>query len=187
MEQRDRYCRNCGQRLLREDRFCAGCGRSVVATAFVPTPEADVSVPPLTTPDEGSVSTPEHQPTSLSRFRDHERQSHQPGLWNQIKRPVFWFVGSLIVAGVMSAAADSMAGGPGMTGAETVGFFLGEVIFQEVTKFVAFGTLLLGLGGFFYVFALLLGKRPHFLQVLFDWQLMVVIVILVLLSGLFLA
>jgi primase-polymerase (primpol)-like protein len=40
------YCKDCGQELWPEDRFCAGCGRSLRATAAVPTPEADVPVPP---------------------------------------------------------------------------------------------------------------------------------------------
>jgi predicted amidophosphoribosyltransferase len=44
--QQDRYCRNCGQELQPEDQFCAGCGRPVQANARVPTPEADVPIPP---------------------------------------------------------------------------------------------------------------------------------------------
>ncbi len=46
MKQPDRYCSNCGQRLLQEDRFCVGCGRPAHETAHVPTPEADVPAPP---------------------------------------------------------------------------------------------------------------------------------------------
>ncbi len=42
----DKYCRNCGHELGEQDRFCPGCGRPVQATARVPTPEADVPVPP---------------------------------------------------------------------------------------------------------------------------------------------
>ena len=44
--QQDRYCRSCGQELQPEDQVCAGCGKPVHATAQVPTPEADVPVPP---------------------------------------------------------------------------------------------------------------------------------------------
>ena len=43
---KDWYCRNCGQELQPEDRFCGNCARPVHATAHVPTPEADVPVPP---------------------------------------------------------------------------------------------------------------------------------------------
>lgn len=43
----DRYCGNCGQELGTGNRFCPGCGRPIHETAVVPTPEADVPVPPL--------------------------------------------------------------------------------------------------------------------------------------------
>ena len=42
----DRHCRNCGHELSDEDRFCPNCGRPVHETAQVPTPEANVPVPP---------------------------------------------------------------------------------------------------------------------------------------------
>ena len=42
----ERYCRNCGQELRSQDRFCPNCGRAASETAHVPTPEADVPVPP---------------------------------------------------------------------------------------------------------------------------------------------
>src|SRR5215208_2056767 len=41
-----RYCGNCGNELDPEDQFCQNCGRPVHRTASVPTPEADVPVPP---------------------------------------------------------------------------------------------------------------------------------------------
>jgi len=43
----NRYCGNCGQELSPDNRFCPSCGRPVHETAHVPTPEADVPVPPL--------------------------------------------------------------------------------------------------------------------------------------------
>jgi hypothetical protein len=42
----DRFCGECGNELRPEDRFCPGCGKPVHETAVVPTPEADVEVPP---------------------------------------------------------------------------------------------------------------------------------------------
>jgi hypothetical protein len=48
----DRYCGNCGQELGEEARFCPSCGRAVHEVARVPTPEADVAVPPLPNPQE---------------------------------------------------------------------------------------------------------------------------------------
>jgi hypothetical protein len=41
-----RYCSNCGHELRPEDQFCPNCGRPVHRTAQVPTPEANVPVPP---------------------------------------------------------------------------------------------------------------------------------------------
>jgi uncharacterized membrane protein len=42
----NRYCRNCGHELGMEDRFCPNCGQPAHETAHVPTPDADVEVPP---------------------------------------------------------------------------------------------------------------------------------------------
>ncbi len=42
----NRYCSNCGHELNEDSRFCPSCGRPVHETAHVPTPEADVPVPP---------------------------------------------------------------------------------------------------------------------------------------------
>lgn len=49
----DRYCGNCGHELRQDDHFCPNCGRPVHETAHVPTPEADVSVPPLPQTPQG--------------------------------------------------------------------------------------------------------------------------------------
>jgi hypothetical protein len=42
----DRFCKNCGHELRPEDQFCPNCGTPVHRAAHVPTPEADVPVPP---------------------------------------------------------------------------------------------------------------------------------------------
>jgi hypothetical protein len=42
----DRFCANCGNELRQADRFCPNCGQPTHETAQVPTPEADVPVPP---------------------------------------------------------------------------------------------------------------------------------------------
>ena len=41
-----RYCGNCGNELYPDDQFCQNCGTPVHQAATVPTPEADVPVPP---------------------------------------------------------------------------------------------------------------------------------------------
>jgi zinc-ribbon domain len=42
----ERYCSNCGQQLRVDEQFCPNCGRPAHETARVPTPEADVPLPP---------------------------------------------------------------------------------------------------------------------------------------------
>jgi hypothetical protein len=63
----ERYCSNCGQELLPEDRFCSNCGRPVHRTARVPTPEADVPVPPL---QQAQRSVPPHLAGAASTQSD---------------------------------------------------------------------------------------------------------------------
>ena len=43
----ERYCSNCGHKLSLEDQLCPNCGRLVHRIARVPTPEADMPVPPV--------------------------------------------------------------------------------------------------------------------------------------------
>ena len=62
----DRYCRNCGHELRQEDRFCPGCGRPVRETAHVPTPDADVLVPPP--PSSQQAEAPSWGRSGVSRF-----------------------------------------------------------------------------------------------------------------------
>src|SRR5215208_317843 len=59
-----RYCGNCGNELDPEDQFCQNCGRPVHRTASVPTPEADVPVPPPPQREEGIAASPPQQDQS---------------------------------------------------------------------------------------------------------------------------
>lgn len=63
-----RYCGNCEHELSLQDQFCPSCGRPVHQTARVPTPEADMPVPPLETLGEASEEADygERQKRSLS-------------------------------------------------------------------------------------------------------------------------
>ncbi len=64
----DRFCRNCGRELGRDDRFCPRCGRPAHEMAAVPTPEADVPVPPP--PQQaGRSDTPQPQQGDRSGVR----------------------------------------------------------------------------------------------------------------------
>lgn len=60
----ERYCTNCGNDLGPNDAFCANCGRPTHETAAVPTPEAEVGVPPPPTQQAGG--TPSFAPTATA-------------------------------------------------------------------------------------------------------------------------
>src|SRR5215218_926438 len=84
--QRDRHCRNCGQALQTEDRFCANCGRPVHATATVPTPEADVSVPPL--PQQAVASQQLPRAVEQTAAPTPEPQEHPQWRWKWDRGPI---------------------------------------------------------------------------------------------------
>jgi hypothetical protein len=56
-----RYCTNCGAVLGEEARFCPNCGRPAHQTASVPTPEADVPVPPPPQVGGADTTAPDQQ------------------------------------------------------------------------------------------------------------------------------
>src|SRR5215213_145444 len=68
VEAPQRFCGNCGHELSLEDRLCPNCGRPVHQTARVPTPEADIPLPPLETPGDPAKEADygEHRQRSLS-------------------------------------------------------------------------------------------------------------------------
>jgi hypothetical protein len=69
VEQPDRYCRNCGHELKPEDRFCPNCGRPVHEVAHVPTPEAEVPVPPAPQAGgTGGAAAPQQAPQKPVRI-----------------------------------------------------------------------------------------------------------------------
>jgi WD40 repeat protein len=67
----DRYCTNCGHELAEGDRFCPNCGRPLHRTAHVPTPEADVPVPPP--PHQRAEGTAPPPPQSGAPITQHPR------------------------------------------------------------------------------------------------------------------
>ena len=104
-------------------------------------------------------------------------QQQPSGLWQQFKRPILWFLGSLVVAGLLGA---SMA-------PRILYFGSGFTVYafdQIVIRLILFAPLWLILGGLFYLVARPLGKNLSLPQVVFDRQLTIVMVVLVLLSGL---
>lgn len=97
----DRYCGNCGQELGTGNRFCPGCGRPVHETAVVPTPEADVPVPPV-----------QREPTSGAAATTKAGGKLSGRGWALIVLPVLWFV---------SIVAEAP---PGFTGVVGFGFLI---------------------------------------------------------------
>jgi hypothetical protein len=97
----NRYCSHCGQELSEDSRFCPNCGRPIQETAQVPTPEADVPVPP----------PPRQQTWETAR-----PPSGQATALPQRRSAAFWlFVGTAIVIVVLLligavVAAVSVAG-----------------------------------------------------------------------------
>src|SRR5215212_5236993 len=71
----ERYCSTCGQELRPEDLFCSNCGKPVHLTAHIPTPEADVPVPP---PQQARRSAPPH-PAGASSTQSNRRPDEPSG------------------------------------------------------------------------------------------------------------
>src|SRR5215204_4872242 len=66
-----RYCGNCGNELNPTDRFCQNCGTPVHQAATVPTPEADVPVPP---PPLAGGAAPQPQQVGVAQQRSWPRR-----------------------------------------------------------------------------------------------------------------
>src|SRR4051794_14467750 len=99
--EKDRYCRNCGQELQTEDRFCGSCGRPVHQAATVPTPEANVPVPP---PPLQVAAVPQ-QPQAMEQAAPNPQpQQRSPWGWRYAKGPVYLFLGTVIVTSLLDAA-----------------------------------------------------------------------------------
>ena len=86
----DRYCGNCGYELAETERFCPNCGTPVHEAAHVPTPEANVDLPP--SPQQGVATAP---PTNEVEGRD--------------DFPVAFFTVVAVVGGSVGAALAGLA------------------------------------------------------------------------------
>jgi zinc-ribbon domain len=155
--QQDRYCRSCGQELRAEDQFCANCGRPVHATAHVPTPEADVSVPPPQQAEDHSV--PSQAP---------QAQSSEEELRSTNRGPTRAMLVVFLVLGI------------GVPVQEMPAAWAGKGIGDQIINGVALGiailvipaTLILLLGGVYYVTARKQGVTLR--EAIFNWPLVIV-------------
>jgi hypothetical protein len=94
-----RYCGICGNELDPEDRFCQNCGRPVHQTAQVPTPEADVPVPP-----------PPQQEAGTQPLEQADAQPRQPWTTRQL---ALGCLGVFFVVFVVGAFLSALAGNGG--------------------------------------------------------------------------
>jgi len=91
------------------------------------------------------------------------------------------FLGSVIVTSLLDAVA-TRAGAGGST-AESMGRIVGYATALCLTLLLTFVLIWLILGGLVYLVARLIGRRPSFFWVLFDWWVTVVVVAPILLFG----
>jgi len=178
--QQNRYCRSCGQELEPEDQFCAGCGRPVHAAARVPTPEADVPVPPP--PQQAEAGPQPPQATEQTAAPSPQLQERPPWRWSQSKQPIFLFLGSVIVANLLFGVADPGTKSGSLV--ESVALLIGFTLGQFIGTLLYFVPAWLALGGLVYLVARLLGRKPRFFQVVFNWWVTATVAIPILLAGL---
>src|SRR5215208_628823 len=95
-----RYCGNCGNELDPEDRFCQVCGRPVLQTAQVPTPEADVPVPP----------PPQQEEAGTQPLEQADAQPREPWTTRQY---ALGCLGAFFVVFVLGAFLAALAGNGG--------------------------------------------------------------------------
>lgn len=92
-----RYCRNCGHELRSNDRFCTGCGSPVQQTAQLPTPEANVPVPP-----------PSHQQQSESYPQQASSSDRGAG---RVRTSYYWIAFVVLTILVLMAGDNGTAAG----------------------------------------------------------------------------
>ncbi len=158
----DRYCRNCGHKLRPEDRFCTGCGRAIRETAHVPTPEANVPVPPPSPPPQAPG------PTQQERQPDGVRDATRGPTWGMLV--VFLILGTVKTAQGMPPASSG----------EDFAYRLGMGMAVPLVLLFFLAALLLLIGGVYYVTARKDGVT--FGEAVFNWPLVILAGVVALLS-----
>jgi zinc-ribbon domain len=105
----DRYCTNCGHELRENERFCPNCGRPVHQTAHVPTPEADVPVPPP--PHQQAEGSAPRPPQAEAPTQEGQRPTAgQPSGGRRRLLIGLGALGAVIVVGLVAALLYSTQG-----------------------------------------------------------------------------
>ena len=162
--QQDRYCRNCGEELQPEDCFCGNCGRPVHATAHVPTPEADVSVPPPQQVEDRSV------PSQAPHTRSSEDQ-----MQSAPRGPVWGMLAVFLVLGI----GETIQGIPA-TSTKDLGFRIGVGMGGAIVITLAVALVILVLGLVYFVTSRERGVT--FREAVFNWPLVILAGLATLLS-----
>ncbi len=105
----DRYCSNCGQELNEDTRFCPNCGRPVHQTAHVPTPEADVPVPPPPVTQQFDTATQDGAEERTSSGFGRMRGAWDWFLARPVRTKVLLVFAVLVVAIVLSPLWEVVA------------------------------------------------------------------------------
>ncbi len=144
----DRYCSTCGQELRAGGGFCPGCGRPSHATAQVPTPEANVPIPPVQAPTQ-------------------PRQDLQHGRAKDVIRGPKW--GMLVVFLVLIVGRTAMELPPASYGdfASRLGYGMAIPIILAL----GLAVLILFIGGVYYV----TGRKDGvtFSEAIFNWPMVI--------------
>ena len=108
-----RYCSNCGQELPDTGQFCPNCGSPVHRTAHVPTPQADVPVPPP--PQPGGTGPTNFGPANQGQPAQRGAARRHPILTGCLGIVVLFFL-LAIVGAAIGGGGDETAGGGGGNG-----------------------------------------------------------------------
>jgi hypothetical protein len=142
----------------------------------VPTPEADVTVPPP--PQQVEAFAQPFRTTEQAAAPSPQPQQRLQWIWSQYKWKIFLFLGSVIVANLLFAVTDPVTKG------ESVGFVIGYTLGGGMNTLLYFVPAWLALGGLVYLVARLSGTKPHFFQAVFNWWVTLAVTIPILLVGL---
>jgi hypothetical protein len=164
--QQDRYCRNCGQELQPEDQFCAGCGRPVQANARVPTPEADVPIPPPPQQAEDR-SVPSQAPQAQSSEEEVRSTNRGP-------------TRAMLVVFLVLGIGETVQEMPTAPAGKGIGYQIINGLAIGIVSLVIPATLILLLGGVYYVTGRKQGVTLR--EAIFNWPLVIVTSIVAFLS-----
>jgi hypothetical protein len=158
--QQDRHCRNCGQALQTEDRFCANCGRPVHATATVPTPEADVSVPPPEQAEDRSV------PSQAPHTRPGAGRVHTAP-----RGPVWGMLAVFLVEGVVVTVQEIPAAPAGKDLGDQIGDQIGTGLGWAISALIVTAAIILVAGTIYY--AISRKRGVTFREAVFNWPMVI--------------